>query len=225
MELYNEDCLEVLKRMDSKSVDLVFTDPPYELDTHGGTKNVNLKRKLHDNHIKEISNGFDMENVFSEMLRVCKTPNLLIFCSNKQIAKTMAFFEAKKLSTTLLIWQKTNPVPFAHGKYQEEVEFIIFVRGKNAPFDNDVGIQGKKKVITCPTLSSKARVHPTQKPPQVLQTLLKLHSREGDTVVDTFMGSGSLGKVCLSLGRDFIGIEIEEKMFNIAKEYIGESDV
>jgi site-specific DNA-methyltransferase (adenine-specific) len=210
------DCLELMKDIPDGSVDMVLTDPPYELDTHGGTANKNLKRDLHDNHIKHISNGFNMDGVFAEMIRVCKTPNLLIFCSNKQISKTMGYFEKLKLSTTLLIWQKTNPIPFANGKYQEECEFIIYVRGKNAPFNPNIDISGKKKIITCKTVKSKGRLHPTQKPVDVLNPLIELHSLPEQIILDPFMGSGTTGVACKNLNRNFIGFELDPDYFKAA---------
>lgn len=211
------DANELIKNIKSNSVDLILTDPPYELDTHGGTKN--MKRKLHDNHIGFISNGFDI-SILDEMLRVCKIPNILMFCSNKQISKLMGYFESKGLSTTLLVWQKTNPIPFANGKYQEECEFIIYVRGKGVTFNNEVGISGKKKILTFPTIKGKDRNHPTEKPIDLLLRLLELHSSEGQTVLDPFMGSGSTGVAARRIYREFIGFEIDENYHSIATRRI-----
>ena len=139
-----------------------------------------------------------------------------MFCSNKQISKLMTYFESKGLSTTLLVWQKTNPIPFANGKYQEECEFIIYVRGKGVTFNNEVGISGKKKILTFPTLKGKERNHPTEKPIDLLLRLLELHSSEDQVVLDPFMGSGSTGVAARRIYREFIGFEIDENYHNIA---------
>ena len=107
IKLYHGDCLEIMKSIPDKSIDLVLTDPPYELETHGGGNRKQWKN-IHNNFIEDLSFGFNYEKVFNEFLRVCKTPNILIFCSNKQISKIMSWFEERKLSTTLLCWYKRD---------------------------------------------------------------------------------------------------------------------
>ena len=103
-KLLHGDCLQFMKQIPDKSIDLIITDPPYEFDNHGGGKNEFSSRKLVKNlHINFMSFGFDYDTVFTEMLRICKTPNILIFCSNKQISKIMSYFESMSLSTTLYV--------------------------------------------------------------------------------------------------------------------------
>ena len=119
IKLYHGDCLEVMGEVADKSVDLILTDPPYELDTHGGGNRKQWKN-IHNNFIKDLSYGFNYNLIFEEFLRVCKIPNILIFCSNKQISKIMSWFENKKLSVTLLCWYKEGYVPFANGKYKSD---------------------------------------------------------------------------------------------------------
>jgi DNA modification methylase len=112
MELYFGDCIDILPILSDKSVDFILTDPPYELELHGGGKNEFGNRKLvKDKHISSISNSFDMDFVFNEMVRILKTVNICIFCSNKQISQIMKWWEDKKYSVTLLTWDKPNPTP------------------------------------------------------------------------------------------------------------------
>ena len=155
------DCLERMKEIPDGSIDCIITDPPYELDNHGGGNTelaqIDLVKNL---NIDFISNGFDINVVFGEFLRVCKIPNILIFCSNKQISKTMYYFEQRKLSVTLLVWNKTNPSPLCTGKHLSDVEFIVYVRGKGATFNNDVPFEYKKKVYTSSIVSNKKKVTP-----------------------------------------------------------------
>ena len=218
-KLYKGDCLEVMDRLieEGAKFDLILTDPPYELDNHGKGKNDFKDRKLvKDNHIGFMSNGFDYNDVFDKMLKLQYTPNILIFCSNKQISKIMSYFESKKLSCTLLIWNKSNPIPLCNGKYVSDVEFIVYVRGKKAPFNNGVGIKYKYKVKKYPTVNAKQRFHPSEKPVALLEELINLHSFEGQKVLDCFMGSGSTGVACINTNREFTGIELDEKYFDIS---------
>ena len=212
------DCLEVMKKIPDKKVDCIITDPPYELKTHGGGNRKQWKN-IHDNFIKDLSFGFEHEKVFNEFLRVCKIPNIIIFCSNKQISKIMGWFEGEKLSVTLLCWYKENYVPFANGKHMSDVEFIVYIRGKNAHWNNSIDVRLKSKVLK-DNWRIRGKVHPTQKSIEIMNHLVELHSYENDIILDPFMGSGTTGVACMNLNRKFIGIEKEERYFNIARERI-----
>lgn len=223
IQLYNEDCIEQIKNIPDRSIDLILTDPPYELDNHGGGK----KRQwdnIQNNHIAHLSNGFNYDFIFTEFLRVCKTPNILVFCSNKQISKIMSWFENQKLSTTLLCWHKEGYVPFANGKHMSDVEFIVYVRGKNAHWNNNVDIKQKSKILK-DNWRIKKKVHPTEKSQEILNHLLQLHSYEGDTVLDPFMGSGATGLVCQKNNRNFVGIEIKKEYFDVAKDKLNSTQI
>lgn len=223
-DLINDDCVNILKQIPDKTFDLVLTDPPYELDNHGGGKTDLAQRKLvKDKHIDFISNGFDYDVVLAELIRICKIPNILLFCSNKQISKLMNYFEQLNYSTTLLVWKKTNPPPFCNGKHVSETEFIIYVRGKNAPFNNGLPTTMKKKIKEYPSPPSKSRTHPTEKPIKLLEEYINLHSLENDLILDCFMGTGSTGVACMNLNRKFFGIEINKEYFDIAESRINEA--
>ena len=221
-KIINADCLDVLKELPDKCVDLVLTDPPYEYENHGGGSSKKWSN-LRDNFIKDLSDGFSYEEVFTELLRVCKTPNILLFCSNKQISKIMNFFESKKLSTTLLCWHKEGYVPFANGKHMSDVEFLIFVRGKNVHWNNDLPTVEKSKVLK-DNWRIKRKIHPTEKSEEVITHLIKLHTFPGDTVLDPFSGSGTTAVVCEKLCRNFICIEKDLEHFEISmgRLYAGE---
>ena len=206
------DCLEVMKQIPDKCVDLLLTDPPYEQDNHGGGKSDFAQRKLvKEKHINFISKGFDYEQFFPEIERVCRIVNLLIFCSNKQISKTMIYWEQKGYSTTLLVWKKPNAIPFGNGKYYSDTEYIVYVRGDNVPFTT-----GKSKVFNV-NYPSK-RLHPTQKPEILIKKLIEIHSIENGIILDPFLGSGTTAVACKELGRNFIGIEISPEYCKIAEQ-------
>lgn len=227
IELHQGDCLKIMSELidNGVKVDAVITDPSYEFTNHGGTKSQMAKRaaKVRD-EIEFISKGFNYDDVFDKMLTLCKVPNLLIFCSNKQISKIMSYFENKKLSTTLLTWEKTNPSPLCNGKYISDLEFIIYVRGKNSPWNNDAPLKTKYKCKAYPFVSPKQKQHPTQKPVELMEELIQLHTFENSIILDPFMGSGTTGLACKNLNRNFIGIELDENYFNIARDRINESN-
>lgn len=211
--LVNADCLDYMPTIQDKSIDFVCIDPPYELDNHGGGQSKEMKRKLNDLHIDFISKGFDIEKVFAEIERVSKVMNMVCFCSNKQVSKIMNYWEQKKYSVTLLVWDKPNPIPFGNGKHISNLEFMVYVRGKGATFNN-LGVNEQKKTFNYPSPSSSKRLHPTEKPIELLERLIKLHTKEDDIVLDCFAGSFSTADACKRLNRQCIAIELEKEYYD-----------
>lgn len=164
-------------------------------------------------------NGID-NNVLDELLRVMKKCNIYIWCNKQQLRQYIDYFEEKGYNTDLLTWHKTNPVPTCNNKYLSDTEYILFFR------ENGVKIYGtyatKKKYYVTPTNKEDKKLynHPTIKPLEIIKNLIINSSNENDVVLDCFMGSGTTGVACKELGRNFIGIELDEKYFNIAKERI-----
>lgn len=233
MELINGDCLKEMDKLIEQGVkvDCIITDPPYKCENHGGGKTELAQRKLvKDKHIDFMSNSFEYDKVFNRFLKLAKIPNFLIFCSNKQVSSIMQWFENKNLSTTLLAWNKTNPSPFCNGKHVSDLEFVVYVRGKGAIFNNEADFSSKRKLYTSPVVSKKDRYHPAQKPIDLLEQYIKLHTNAKNVILDCYMGSGSTGIACVNTNRDFIGIEIDKEKtkgknkdqsyFDIAKERI-----
>jgi site-specific DNA-methyltransferase (adenine-specific) len=210
--IVNADCLQYFEKIENKSIDFVCIDPPYELDNHGGGQSKEMKRQLNDLHIDFISKGFDIEKVFDEIERVSKVMNMICFCSNKQVSKIMNYWEQKKYSVTLLVWDKPNPIPFGNGKHISNLEFMIYVRGKGATFNN-LGVAEQKKTFNYPSPSSSKRLHPTEKPIELLERLIKLHTKENDIVLDCFAGSFSTAEACQRLNRKGIFIEIKNEYY------------
>lgn len=218
--LVNDDCFKVLDRLIEKNfkVDFILIDPPYELENRGGTRTAMAKRmaKVRD-EIDFISNGFDYDTIFNKLIKLQNIVNMCIFCSNKQISKIMSWFENKNYSTTLLVWKKTNPIPLCNLKHISDLEFIVYVRGKGAYWNSDESLEIKYKLKQHSIINGKNKFHPTEKPVNLLKELIRLHTKESDVILDCFMGSGSTGVACKELNRNFIGIELEEKYYNIAK--------
>lgn len=221
--IFNEDCLKVMDGLIAKGVkvDAIITDPPYEQDNHGGGKTQKAKSgsKLKSD-TDFISAGFNYDEIFSRMLKLCKIPNLLIFCSNSQISKIMSWFENQKLSTTLLTWRKTNPNPLCNGKHVSDLEFVVYVRGKGATWNNDMPTNLKYKCKSFPFVSPKNRLHPTEKPVKLIEEYLKLHTKENQLVMDCYAGSGTILVACQNLKRKFIGCEFNPEKSKMGGEYI-----
>ena len=213
--LYNEDCLRVLKEIPDESIDLVVTDPPYDIETSGA----GLYKQEDKQYVKELvgmKDGFS-EEILDGLCRVMKKINIYLFCSQKQIIPLLDYFVKRKgCNWNILSWHKSNPVPACGNKYLTDTEFILFFREKGVKV---YGSFDTKKTYYITPLNQKDKKkygHPTCKPEEIVKNLVVNSSNEGDVVLDCFMGSGTTGAVCVGINRKFIGIEIDENYFKIA---------
>ena len=214
-KIYNAECVEFMRSMPANSVDLVVTDPPYEIAMGGGGILKN-DRVYFGGQLDKIASGFDIDAVFNEMERICKKLNLFCFCSNKQISKIMRWGEERGYSTNLLVWYKPNAIPFTNNTFKSDLEFCVYMREKG------VKIKGISNLFTHNCGKSKYG-HPTEKPIEIIKKLILTASSEGDLIFDPFMGSGTTAAACKELNRNFIGCEIESKYCEMAEKRLRET--
>jgi site-specific DNA-methyltransferase (adenine-specific) len=124
------------------------------------------------------------------------------------------------LKSTVAVWNKTNPPPVGYNNYNGDLEFIVWMRGKGAFYNNDEVFEIKRKCKRYPLVSSKGRLHPTQKPIPLMEELIRLHAPVGGRVIDPFCGSGTTLIAGLNTGRKVVGIEMDEKYCEIAKQRV-----
>jgi site-specific DNA-methyltransferase (adenine-specific) len=116
----------------------------------------------------------------------------------------------------ILVWDKNSfGMGDLYGQYAPSYEFIIF-----AVKEQGRKLNGKRERDLLSFQKTKCDLHPTQKPVDLLEYLITKSSNENDTILDPFMGSGSTGVACVKTNRNFIGIELDENYFNIAKKRI-----
>lgn len=217
--LHHGDCLEVMRQIPDKSVDLVVTDPPYEIATSGA----GLYKQEDKQYVKELvgmKDGFS-EEILDELCRIMKKINIYLFCSQKQIMPLLDYFVNRKgCNWNLISWHKSNPIPACGNKYLTDTEFILFFREKGVKVYGS--FDTKRTYYTTPLnqKDKKKYGHPTCKPEEIVKNLIINSSNEGDIVLDCFMGSGTTGAVSVGINRKFIGIELNEQYFNIAAERI-----
>lgn len=222
-KIYNMDSMDGMRLMADKSVDMIVTDPPYLYDRHGGGGQAALAKRNNGkrDEIDFIAQDFDYESCFSEFMRLCKIPNIFIFCSVKQIGRTLTWFQERGLSVNLLVWQKTNPSPVCNFRYVADCEYIVFAHGKGSCFNNDMPFEWKKKIYSS-NICPDGKLHPTQKPVDLIRRYILLHSRPNDVVLDPFIGSGTTAVACLRENRHFVGFEKDKKFFDIANNRLME---
>ena len=202
------DCLERMKEIPDGSVDMILTDIPYGVVN----RESNGLRGLDKGKADEET--FNLSEALSEAYRAVKG-SIYIFCSTEQVSEVRRFLAAKGMTTRLCIWEKTNPSPM-NGQHMwlSGVEVCVYAKKKGAVFNEHC----KNTVWRFPT--ARGKLHPTMKPVALMEKLILASSNEGDTVLDFTMGSGTTGVAAVNLNRNFIGIEMDETYFNIAKERI-----
>lgn len=211
-----------MKNIEDGSVDLVVTDPPYEIATTGA----GMYKQADKQYVKELNgmkDGFS-EEVLDELCRVMKKINIYFFCSQKQIIPLLDYFvKKKKYNWNILSWHKTNPIPACGNKYLTDTEFILFFREKGVKVYGSFDTKRTWYATPLNQSDKKKYGHPTVKPLSILENLVVNSSQEGEIILDCFMGSGSTGVACFNTNRNFIGIELDEGYFKIAQNRIEEA--
>ena len=237
-QLYNGDCLEVLKTLADSSIDLVITDLPY-----GQTS-------------CDWDIAIDMTKLWDQLLRVGKDNTAYIFFCTTKFGYSL-IESNKKMFRYDLVWEKPNSrCGFLNAKKmplrKHEMVYIFY---KKLPTynieDNHLTLResvlGEEKgnngnyiyskykaggrggmyepslpgsVISYNVNGNGKRKHPTEKPQGILEWLIKYYSKQGNVVLDPTMGSGSTGVACKTLGRTFIGIEMNKEHYDVASAQI-----
>lgn len=236
MKLINNDCLEEMKNIEAKSIDLILCDLPY-----GETS-------------MKWDNRLPFDELWAQYNRIIKdTGNIVLF--SKGLFTVDLINSNRKNFKYRLIWKKNVPTGMSSAKYRPMKyyeEICIFHTGKatyNPIMKERVGIGkacynydhycGDNNHIKLDKLKKKydpdfvqpsdilefnvvpnrkGKLHPTQKPVALLEYLIKTYSNDGEVVLDNCMGSGSTGEACINTGRNFIGIELDRDSFDIAEK-------
>ena len=224
------DCLEVIELIPRESIDLVLTDPPYQIskahnfDTMKDRKNERTGTYFGD------WDKFDVTYWRYLIPLINKNGSILTFMSFEQYKDFCLILEQHDfVIKDRLIWEKTNPFPRNRDRrYIPNIELIVWVTRKKAKW---VFNRQNPKYETCvlrfPSESGVRfkRFHPTQKPFALIEYLLKIHSNSDDLILDPFIGSGTTAVACEKLNRKWIGIEINEKYCEMIKKRVKNENI
>lgn len=212
--LIQGDCIDVMGRMEDNSVDYTLTDIPYgEVNRES-----NGLRVLDKGVADDIT--FDLGNFLDEVYRVTKN-SITIFCGREQFSAIYEYFAKKKGTTRPIVWEKSNPSPM-NGQYVylSGVEFAVWFKKQGAKTFNP---HCKNTVMKHPNGSRK--LHPTEKNHKLLEELILDNSNEGDLIFDPCFGSASTLLVAKKLGRQYLGIELDEGFYKLGLDRLKGSDV
>ena len=222
----HEDGLDYLKSLKTNSVDLVLTDPPYQISRETGMQHARDNglgnAKFHiQTKFGEWDEGFEvaqLEPFIKEIYRVLKKGGTLIcFYDLWKISFLAQIFKDCKFKQLRFIeWIKTNPQPLNSSVNYltncREIALVAVKGGKptfNSKYDNGI--------YQYPLQGGKNRFHPTQKSLALFEDLIKKHSNENDTVLDTFLGGGTTAIACKNTKRNFKGCEISKEYYDKVK--------
>ena len=198
--------------MDGEKADMVFTDPPYLIQTEGGCKgNIGEGLKKQGQDIKFISN-FSTENFLKTLPTVFdkNTFNAYIFCNKELLLDYLLFAKENKLSQNVLIWKKPNAIPIG-GSHRPDIEYLILFR-KNAHWNG-----GLKNVdyTRCLEFGRETGLHPTMKPIALIANEIEISAPNKGLVFDFFGGSGSTLIACEKTGRKCRMMEIDNRYIDV----------
>lgn len=215
--IYNMDCLDGMQAMYEQGIiaDCIITDPPY---------GINYMSNRTDNHHTLQNDGFAdwkeampkwldaMQKVISDTGCVCA-----FMGGGKGSIPITALFTLEAVKrfylVQTLVWEKTIGLGYRYRPQYENIVILSKSEDKYAFYDTS-----KKcgNVIKCPQHIPQKGEHPTQKPLEVIYKLLNIHTKEGDLVLDPFIGSGTTAVACHKLNRKYIGFEIDKGYYNMA---------
>lgn len=220
-QIINSDCISAMNKMEDNTIDLILTDPPYNLGKFMKDRATNLKQ-MRSNFFGAA--GWDdldfaeweqsMDSFFEEASRVIRPGgSMIVFMAIIKVETII------KLATkhgfyykTTGIWHKQNPMPRNMNLHfiNSTESWIYFVYKKHTGTFNNNGkaVHDFFETPVTPAGERKYGKHPTQKPVTLLEQMVLLLTNEGDTVFDPFMGSGSTGVAAVKNHRKFIGSEI-----------------
>ena len=226
--LMKGDCLERMKEIESGSVDMILTDPPYELSKSKGGGMMGkdgrefMKEIAADGMINGINTSMFLDSclsLFDQKQKFCG----VFTCSLKQLIEYISWAEKNNFQYGVGVWHKTNPAPLCNCKYLGDVEYWVYIKGNKSKI---LGNYHSKSMVYTSKINKKDKAefgHPTCKPTELMEKFLINHSLDGYVILDPFMGSGTTGVAAVNLGRKFIGIEMDQGYFEIGVNRVGEA--
>jgi site-specific DNA-methyltransferase (adenine-specific) len=229
-QIINDDCYNALKNIDNNSINLILTDPPYNI-----SRESNFTKNSTNTKFNKISIDFgdwdkeelDLDSLFSEFKRVLKPGGTVVIFYDvwkserlKQVAENYGFRQPR-----ICQWVKNNPTPINSkiNYLSNAIEFFFtFVKGKNPTFNSKYD----KGIYNYPLCHGKERTsHPTQKPLELFKEIIIKHSNPGDLVLDTFAGTGTTALACVQTDRDYLVIERDQEYLKIIESRLCEKKV
>ena len=190
-EVFNMDCFDLMKTMPDKSIDLIIADPPYLPEE----ENTGTIRTTGNKQASLVLGGAPHDEVFQEMFRVSK--HQIIWGANNFSYPFQGF----------VVWEKTN-IP----------DDFTMSRCEIASLDKGLSRVSKMVRMSSASMGNEKRIHQCQKPVDLYGWLIQKYAKEGWTIFDPYLGSGSSRIACDKLGFDFVGCEINKEFYDLQEQ-------
>lgn len=230
-KIYKGDCLDIIKNIDKKSIDIIITDPPY---IHEGKKaGVGMldSRPTYDRkdfNMREMSD-FTEDKIY-EFLNLTKPlmkkPQWYVFCNEKQIPYYTNWALQNKLKFNIIVWCKPYGVTNRE-RYSTNIEYIVRIYGNGCALNkldmvnNPEYVRYYSKWKDNKRINGKNKLHPSEKPMDLINEIIQVSTNINDIVLDCYTGSGTIPKCCKDNNRNYIGVEKEDMWYNKAYERLG----
>ena len=219
--LMKGDCLERMKEIPDGSIDMILTDPPYNIAKDNNF--TTMGRAGID--FGEWDKGADLFSYISDLTRLLnKDGSAIIFNDWKNIGNIARCAESYGMVIKdMFRWEKLNPMPRNRDRrYVTDYECAVWVTMPKAKWTfNRLDPAYERPLFKGGLTPKNEKVgHTTQKPVALMEHLIKIHTNPNDTILDLFMGSCTTGVACVNLNRKFIGIEMDDNYFRIGSERV-----
>lgn len=228
-KIYEGDSYKLIKDIPDNSINAIYTDVPYLIESGGGGHSELAQRivKTQKVDLANIKDGIDY-SILNEFVRIMKKINCFIWCSKLQIFDIMKFFiekiDNRDINYEILTWNKTNPTPATNNVWLPDIEYCLYFREKGVLLND--GYELKSKWYDSPINKRDKDLfnHPTIKPLELVKRHLLHTTQPNDIVLDCFMGSGTTAVAAQEIGRQYIGFEIEPKWVKVANDRLNKVD-
>ena len=226
-KIYNMDCMEGIKLIDDNSIDLIITDPPF-LHVKGGmkSKKFNTGTWKADSYMNLKMRDFGKKEIFSFLDMVDKKmrkTNMYIFCSKLQLEFYFLWISENKKKYDLLVWDKKKKSMKSTKFFTSDIDYVIRIYESGVSLNkvtNDVGVALSDYYTKIQSYEQPKGEHETIKPIELIEKYILLSSKDNDTILDAFMGSGTTAIACMRTNRNYIGFEIRKEYCDMAEERI-----
>lgn len=228
--IYNDNCFNIMNELIEQKVhvDAIICDPPYNID------------------IADWDNNFDIEKALKLCYQLLKeNGNIVIFQGWSEVCKTKSIMDSMFTPMNWIIWDRIKGRGATKNFISTREDILWYCKGDNPTYhkmysniEKKTAGMGNKNGETTRALtnvwydispivpwSSEKTEHPSQKPIELMERCVSIWTNMNDTVLDFTMGTGTTGRACLNLGRKFIGIEQDNKWFNIAQSRLSEEQI
>lgn len=214
IKLLQGDCLEIMKNIDDKSIDISFTSPPYNRERNDKYSNFNDKCL---NYFEFLKTVIELNLKISKYLFLNVQKN---YYNKEDIFKLIGEYSNKIID--IIVWTKSNPMPASGFNLTNAYEFILIMSNTEKSIKSTKTYTKNHIETSVYSENPYKKIHRAVMKPQVVEYFIDNFTKENDTILDCFMGLGTTGIEAKIKNRNFIGVELVKEYFDIAKKRIEE---